>query len=573
MVSPSHEEPSPFLVSSLRMEKDWSHMTERIINFTLEIIYLLTGEDYGPMKNSGDHMTPSSHTSVSKEWYKSQSPIVKPPPPSLTPEKNHKKILDVIQKMIELLTGEVPIRCQDVTVYFSMEEWEYLEGHKDLYKDVMLENQPPLTSPDGTSNGNPPERCPHSLYSLDSTQEDQNISEDHQEEELFIIKVEDEENPYLRGDEPWKEKEIPPEISTDGHNGRNNIECHHISTDGEIEDNDIEVSPEENSVTLYHHPGFQRADLSLDPSTHRGCFSNHSHPGAHDETNREGENSPCPQCGGCQRTHVDESSYPCSTCGKSFTQKLHLIGHRKACTGKKCYSCSECGKRFAKKSTLLKHQVMHLEEKPHSCPECGKCFAKKSNLVRHQRMHTGEKPYSCLECGKSFTWKPSLEHHLRKHRGEVPFFCSDCGKCFAQKSYFLQHQRTHKGKEPYSCSECGERFAKRSTLVVHQRSHTNEKPFSCSECGKYFVQKSSLMEHLKMHSGEKSYSCTECGKTFQWRSSLFYHERKHKGLKPVSCSECGKGFAQKSHLAQHQKMHAGQKASNFLNSYLKEDLH
>ncbi|XP_040284889.1 uncharacterized protein LOC120998305 isoform X19 [Bufo bufo] len=155
---------------------DRKEISRRILNFTLEIISLLSGEDYTIVKKiSGG--TPIIHG-------RSRTPISEPP--HLIHEQ---KILELAQKIIELLNGEVPVRCQDVAVYFSMEEWEYVEGHKDLYKDPMMEAHQPLTSPDSDYGMiNPPERCPHPLCSQICPEE--KLPENHQDENLIDIKVE-----------------------------------------------------------------------------------------------------------------------------------------------------------------------------------------------------------------------------------------------------------------------------------------------------------------------------------------------------------------------------------------------
>ncbi|XP_073538488.1 oocyte zinc finger protein XlCOF29-like isoform X2 [Phyllobates terribilis] len=160
------------------MDRDRDKMAQRILHLTIEILFRLTGEDYTVVKKTSSERCQAP---VSEGWGRPLSPITGPPPhPLIHEDINDQKILELTYKMIELLTGEVPIRCQDVTVYFSMEEWEYLEGHKDLYKDVMMEVPQPLTSPVLSSERTAPERCPSPLLPQDCKQEDPDIPQDYQ---------------------------------------------------------------------------------------------------------------------------------------------------------------------------------------------------------------------------------------------------------------------------------------------------------------------------------------------------------------------------------------------------------
>ncbi|XP_077109808.1 gastrula zinc finger protein XlCGF66.1-like [Ranitomeya variabilis] len=145
------------------MDRSSDKMVERILHLTLEILFRLTGEDYTVVKKTSSERCQDP---VSEGWGTPLSPIMGHlPHPLICEDVKDQKILELAYKMTELLTGEVPIRCQDVTIYFSMEEWEYLEEHKDLYKDIMMEVPQPLTSPDLSSKKTTPERCPPSSSS------------------------------------------------------------------------------------------------------------------------------------------------------------------------------------------------------------------------------------------------------------------------------------------------------------------------------------------------------------------------------------------------------------------------
>ncbi|KAM4794938.1 oocyte zinc finger protein XlCOF29-like [Rhinophrynus dorsalis] len=129
------------------MIKDKNPVTEKILNLTLEIICLLTGEGYMVVKKPSDHDKDSSSSPHETEaLFQPQIPIMNHSLNSLLHKKrNDKKILE-LNKDLHMPTAEVPVRCEDVAVYLSVEEWEYLEEHKEHYKEVMREDHHPLNS-------------------------------------------------------------------------------------------------------------------------------------------------------------------------------------------------------------------------------------------------------------------------------------------------------------------------------------------------------------------------------------------------------------------------------------------
>ncbi|XP_056406608.1 oocyte zinc finger protein XlCOF8.4-like isoform X2 [Hyla sarda] len=510
------------------MGRDRNKMADRIINLTLQILFQLTGEDYTVVKKSSSGRCRAPEC---EGWGRTLSPIPGPPPHSLLHEEmEEQKILELINKMMELLTGEVPIRCQDVAVYFSMEEWEYVEGHKDQYKDqVMMEDQQPLTSPVRSSKRTAPERCPRPLLPQDDQGEDLNninapetdVSSDEQYKEniptgkhLFYYNVRDikeEEETDVSGDGQYKEN-IPTGkdlIYINAADIKKEEEETDLSGDKQYKENfptgkDLvyinatDIKEEEEEVTDVRGNEQYKEEI---PTGKDLIYINVTDIKEEEETDvrcdeQYKEDIHTDSCTRRSEENLLSSDYKADDDITQDTYEEHSIIPD---TPSALHSQDLSSHPYIQDQSDLSLNINQYEKSSFSCLECGKSFAQKSHLYQHKKSHTGEKSFSCSECGKCYIQKSKLVYHQRTHTGEKPFLCRECGKCFTRKSILDQHTRTHTGEKPFSCSECGKSFAQKSHLMQHNNTHTGEKPFSCSECEKCFTKKSYLVKHQKTH--------------------------------------------------------------------------
>uniref|UniRef100_A0A8C5PPF5 C2H2-type domain-containing protein n=1 Tax=Leptobrachium leishanense TaxID=445787 RepID=A0A8C5PPF5_9ANUR len=406
-------------------------LSRRVLDLTLEIIFLVTGEDHMVVKIP-ETVTDNSLFRLSEAYYRFPRFNTKPQPHSGIHKQNNEKILELSNKLIQLLTAEVPIRCEDSSVYLSKEEWEYVERHKDRYKNVMMEKHQPILILDKPVSG--PSHTPVSLSdsgnkhitnsvdkSLKKSRKGRAESATSTEQESLLFDIysvaEITEYPPI---------EISEELAA----------CEEVNL---------------TEIVLYKLP----ENTQKESTPVEDCLEGNSVP---PEISHKTDYSGAEPCSlfFCEQTSIHELALR--------TQHDY--------TKKEPFSCTECGKDFTDLTALKNHQRIRRDKKLVNCPECQKCFTQESHLAAHSMIHTGEKPFTCLECGKCFTLASHLATHIMIHTGKKPISCLECGQCFTRASSLARHKMIHTGQKLFKCSDCGKNFSRAESLVSHQRLHT-----------------------------------------------------------------------------------------------------
>lgn len=164
--------------------------------------------------------------------------------------------------------------------------------------------------------------------------------------------------------------------------------------------------------------------------------------------------------------HTKIRPYICDICKKTYAIKCDLTNHMKVHTGRN--KCKFCSSSFPAPSKLQRHLRTHTKDRPFVCDfkNCGKSFSDKRNLDGHKSLHTDEFNFSCKDCGKAFRTKNRLKQHGKAHIATTPYVCEICSKAYKYKSTLIFHLKKHNG---YFCPYCEKNCEKPVKLIRHKK--------------------------------------------------------------------------------------------------------
>ncbi|KAG9478100.1 hypothetical protein GDO78_013220 [Eleutherodactylus coqui] len=412
--------------------KNENLMNKRLLKLAMEIISLLTGEEYVMVKKN------------------------------LTPPSD-----------IQNGESQVPIKCGDVSVYFTMEEWDYIEEHRDLYQKVVMENHQRSCSPVLEE----PEICTEDINTVLVTEEEDDGSQSQTETEVVDLST----------------STYAGEFGTDSVSLSQAVEETYVlnswetsvvheatCAEDDLQEDSYALSSSSSNLAKHNTSSFHGSQLE-------DCGENFSIASPRHTMDNLAYTSTSEQC-----EDQGWTAYSRYVSDADYTSTEHLQIKEET---------SQYNYMYDEEPTYADHNPVRV------CEEQNQLFETMNNLLIHQMAHgqssSVDKPYACNHCDKRFAKRSHLGMHLKTHTGEKPYACPDCGKRFSRRSNMATHYRTHTGEKPFACPKCGKRFTQSSHMVTHQRTHSTDKLFTCPECKKCFTKWSYLNFHLRTHGIEK----------------------------------------------------------------------